>query len=92
MSILIRSRQMVTTSSCAVSAWFAGPWFAVTGLSSHSDIATGGGTGRMGGLVRAARWGVWRAAHSLDAVRFAKVGQPMRTPHRASGWRNRQTR
>src|SRR5580698_5605856 len=56
-SILIRSRQMVTTSSWAVGPWFAGawfagawfsgpwfagPWFAVTGLWSHPDITTAG--------------------------------------------------
>ena len=29
---------------------------------------------------------------SPEAAGFAKVSQPMRTPHRASGWRNRQTR
>jgi hypothetical protein len=42
--------------------------------------------------VRAGSGADWCPAHSLDAVRFAKVSQPMRTPHRASGWRNRQTR
>ena len=61
-SILIRSRQMPTTSSCAVT------WFAVTPLSSHSGLSpvcacwprAPAGAGRWGGKIRVAcalAWG-----------------------------------
>ena len=59
----------------------------------HRPIVALGSSGSSGQCRLAGDRGeIHWPAGSPEAVRFAKVSQPMRTPHRASGWRNRQTR
>src|SRR5262249_22466821 len=80
--------------------WVTGSWAAWPGAGclagvagSRGGLADVAGAGWLGCWLarRVARWLAGRGKihclrRSLEGARFAKVSQPMRTQHRASGW------